>query len=216
MCTLISNIQLDYHAIAKMYGNGATFNSIEHRFRSYRKKAQDLIRDAESSGKMEPLSAAVKARLPRARTAQGSSVSSNRRKGAKNNENSDKHTSETPIFIDDSDKDAFEKLGVKLEEFETIKELISIKRNAVIEVDADKPLKFPKREGAIELEQVPHHDSQKNGYTFATTSSPASVSAGRFDFDKRNLDQWGINESRAESLDLDGIGTGWGFAEDEA
>lgn len=40
-------IQLDYKEIARMYGEGATYNSIEHKFRAFRKEAEALREEAD-------------------------------------------------------------------------------------------------------------------------------------------------------------------------
>jgi len=39
--------QLDYKEIARMYGEGATYNSIEHKFRAFRKEAEVLREEAD-------------------------------------------------------------------------------------------------------------------------------------------------------------------------
>ncbi|KAJ5989245.1 hypothetical protein N7481_004455 [Penicillium waksmanii] len=41
-----NGIKLDYNAIAKMYGEGANYNTMEHKFRVYRKDAEVLHAEA--------------------------------------------------------------------------------------------------------------------------------------------------------------------------
>ncbi|CAI7649712.1 unnamed protein product [Penicillium pancosmium] len=43
-------MKLDYNAIATMYGEGANYNTMEHKFRAYRKDAEVL--HAEASGRL--------------------------------------------------------------------------------------------------------------------------------------------------------------------
>ncbi|KAI9372154.1 hypothetical protein BJX61DRAFT_542979 [Aspergillus egyptiacus] len=42
--------KLDYHAMAALFGQGATYDAIEGQFRKYRKKAEELKAEAEENG----------------------------------------------------------------------------------------------------------------------------------------------------------------------
>lgn len=50
MAVDFTNIQqLDYKEIARMYGEGATYNTIEHKFRAFRKEAEALREEADKT-----------------------------------------------------------------------------------------------------------------------------------------------------------------------
>ncbi|KAJ5115294.1 hypothetical protein NUU61_001053 [Penicillium alfredii] len=175
-CKLTETRKLDYNSIAAMYGQGAKYNTVEHKFRGFRKLAEQLRAEAKDSGETANFSPAG----PRApRTPRGASAKSTpSTKGKKRAKGGDLPADDVPLkspvlIVDDETDVSPIKPEIK-EENDWIRNAIGIRIHTA-ELPADEPARkrqksvitatdLPVELPTIESAAVSRRDSRSNGY----------------------------------------------------
>ncbi|KAJ5178770.1 hypothetical protein N7492_001980 [Penicillium capsulatum] len=145
------SLKLDYNAIADMYGEGANYNTMEHRFRRYRKEAETL-RAQHQAGVNAPAAFTPQPRTSNPRRARQvksepaitPTARADRRKSTKAKEPS-------PIFLSDTEQEASPiKPEIKCENDAT-RALLGITQ-IDLENESNVPIKKRKRESTVSVQ----------------------------------------------------------------
>ncbi|KAJ5584684.1 uncharacterized protein N7459_004484 [Penicillium hispanicum] len=188
-------IRLDYNAIARMYGQGAKYNTMEHKFRGYRKFAEELTREAGDEPNLTP-----RPRTTRApRTGPKSTGSRKKGKAAKGTEaemsiaSGTEGAREAPIQLSDDNLEAFSPIKSEIKkEQDDVSSIMGIKKHPLedlVEVEDNEEPAFKRQKHASGLVKAPLFNSQENGYVLPQ-------------IDGSNLDpQMSIPDTTAHSFD---------------